>query len=82
MTNTSVARMKHSGIRDGSLPGFHFISSGLLVLTARWSRGSPGPRPPRRLPLAAGPALPGGKRGAASGAWCNSKKNVGRMSEA
>ena len=44
MTNTSVARMKQSGIRDGSLPGFHFISSGLLVLTARWSRGSPARR--------------------------------------
>ena len=45
MINTSAARMKQgtgadaatsSGIRDGSLPGFHFISSGLLVLTAPW----------------------------------------------
>ena len=76
MTNTSVARIKHgtgadaatsSGIRDGSLPGFHFISSGLLVLTARWIRGSPGPRPPRRLATGRGPSP--ARRQAGRGFW-------------
>ena len=45
MINTSVARIKHgtgadaatsSGIRDGSLPGFHFIPSTLCCLRAPW----------------------------------------------
>lgn len=67
MTNTSVARLKHSGIRDGWLPGFHFISSGLLVLTARWIQGSPGPRPPRRLATGRGPSP--ARRQAGRGFW-------------
>ena len=33
----NVARMKQGGIRDGCLPGFHFIASGLLFLTG-WRR--------------------------------------------
>ena len=42
--------MKHRGIRDRCLPGFHFIPSGLLFLNAAWKL----PRRPRPATRQAG----------------------------